>query len=68
MTEIIDRRILRQLKSAESILDVGCNDGRLATFLASHTRRQVVGLDISNQGFATAYETATRDRIANLVK
>ena len=68
MTESIDLRILRHLKSAESILDVGCSDGRLTTFLAHHTRRKVVGLDISNRGFATAYETAARDRIAELVE
>jgi len=68
MVELIDRRILRHLKSAESILDVGCGEGRLATFLAYRTQRRVVGLDISSQGFAKAYKTAARRRIAELVE
>lgn len=65
MAELIDRRILCHLRSAESILDVGCGEGRLVTFLAHRTRRRVVGLDISSQGFATAYKTAARRRVAN---
>ena len=68
MAELIDRRILRELKSADSILDVGCSNGRLTTFLAYYTRKKVVGLDISSQGFTTAYETAARGQIAELVK
>ena len=68
MAELIDRRILRHLRSTESILDVGCGEGRLVTFLAHHTRKQVVGLDISRWGFARAYETAARGPIAELVK
>lgn len=68
MAEPIDRPILRQLQSAETILDVGCSSGRLTTFLAYHTRRKVVGLDISSRGFATAFETAARDQIADLVE
>ena len=54
MAELIDRRILRHLRSTESILDVGCGEGRLVTFLAHHTRKQVVGLDISSRRFASA--------------
>ena len=68
MAEPIDRRILRRLGSAESILDVGCGEGRLATFLAHRTRKQVVGLDISSQGFAKAHEMAERRRVAELVE
>ena len=68
MAELIDRRILRELKSADSILDVGCSNWRLTTFLAYYTRKKVVGLDISSQGVTTAYETAARGQIAELVK
>jgi len=68
MAEPIDHRILHHLRSVENILDVGCSDGRLATFLASHTRKKVIGLDLSSRGFATAYETAARQRIAELVE
>ena len=68
MAELIDRRVLRHLKSAEIILDVGCGEGRLATFRAYRTQKRVVGLDISSQGFATAYKTAARRRIAELVE
>jgi cyclopropane fatty-acyl-phospholipid synthase-like methyltransferase len=68
MAEPIDCRILRRLESAESILDVGCSDGRLTTFLAYHTRRKVVGLDLSSRGFATAHGRAARDRVAELVE
>lgn len=64
----VDRRILRRLRSAKSILDVGCGDGRLTTLLAYRTRKRVVGLDISSQGFATAYKTAARRRVAELVE
>jgi cyclopropane fatty-acyl-phospholipid synthase-like methyltransferase len=68
MSEPIDCRILRRLGSAKSILDVGCGDGRLVAFLAYHTRRKVVGLDVSGQGFAKAYKTAARGHIAELVE
>ena len=68
MAELIDRQILRHLGSAESILDIGCGDGRLATFLAYHTQRKVMGLDISTRRFATARKTAARERIAELVE
>lgn len=47
---------------------MGCGEGRLATFLAHGTRKRVVGLDISSQGFAKAYETAARRRVAELVE
>ena len=43
--------------AAESILDMCCGDGRLTTFLAYHTQRKVVGLDVSSRGSATARKT-----------
>ncbi len=64
----VDRRILRWLRSAESVLDVGCGDGRLTTFLAYRTRKRVVGLDISSRDFAKVYKTAARRRVAELVE
>ena len=67
MAEAIDHEILRQLGSAESIRDIGCSDGRLTTFLTYHTRKRVVGLDISGQGFTEAYGRAARSRITELV-
>ena len=67
MAEAIDYRMLCQLGSAENILDIGCGDGRLTTFLAYHTRKRVVGLDISGQGFTEAYGRAARSRITELV-
>lgn len=68
MVELIDRRVLRHLKSAEIILDVGCGEGRLVTLLAHRTRKRVVGLDISSQGFAKAYKTAARRCVTELVE
>jgi cyclopropane fatty-acyl-phospholipid synthase-like methyltransferase len=68
MFELIDSRILGRLGPAKTILDVGCGDGRLVTFLAYRTRRKVVGLDISSEGFTKAYETATHRDIGELIE
>ena len=68
MDEPFDRRMLQQLESAESILEVGCGDGRLTRLLAYHTRKKVTGLDISSRGFSTAYESAEREGVGALVE
>jgi len=68
MFEPIHYRILYRLQSAESILDIGCGDGRLVSFLAYHTRRRVFGLDVSSQGFTKAYKRAMRGHIAERVE
>lgn len=64
----IDRRILQRLEAAQAILDVGCGKGRLVNFLARETQKRVVGLDISNHGFAQARQEADQTDIPHLVE
>lgn len=69
MEEIdIDQCILQRLGAAQNILDVGCGDGRLVNLIASQTRRRVVGLDISDHGFAEARQEADQATIPHLVE
>ncbi len=66
--EEIDRRIVLRLGAAQDVLDVGCGDGRLVNFLARQTHKRVVGLDISNHGFARARKAAEQTAIPHLVE
>lgn len=61
------KKILRKIKHANSILDVGCGEGELAAFLARHGKR-ITGLDISSGGFKKAKETAAKKGVLNLIK
>ena len=64
----LDRRILQRLGTAQDILDVGCGEGRLVNFLARQTQQRVVGLDISDHGFAQARREADQTGIPHLVE
>ena len=64
----LDRRILQRLGTAQDILDVGCGEGRLVNFLARQTQQRVVGLDISDHGFAQARREADQTGISHLVE
>lgn len=64
----VDRRILQRLEAAQDILDVGCGKGRLVNFLACETEKRVVGLDISNRGFAQARREADQAATSHLVE
>jgi SAM-dependent methyltransferase len=44
----IFERIGRELKTAQTILDVGCGDCELVNFLARDTSNRIVGIDISD--------------------
>lgn len=63
----IERRILQRLGAAQDILDVGCGEGRLVNFLARETNKKIVGLDISDHGFAQARKDAAKANIPGLV-
>lgn len=60
--------ILGKLRGANKVLDVGCGDGGLVNFLAKQTRKEVVGLDISDSGFDKALTKASSHGVSNLVK
>jgi len=64
----LDRRILQRLGAARDIMDVGCGEGRLVNFLARQTQKRVVGLDISDHGFAQARREANQAGIPHLVE
>ncbi|MFQ5875367.1 MAG: class I SAM-dependent methyltransferase [Dehalococcoidia bacterium] len=63
-----DRRIAQRLGHAQTILDVGCGDGRLTWYLALETRRQVIGLDLSDAGFSKAKKLASKAGVGQLVQ
>jgi ubiquinone/menaquinone biosynthesis C-methylase UbiE len=60
-------RIGKELKSARRILDVGCGDCQLASFLARSTSNRVVGIDISDDDLEKGREQADKDGILRLV-
>lgn len=64
----LHRLILRKLRNADKILDVGCGDGNLVNFLAKSTKKEVIGIDISNSGFDKALTRASRHGVPNLVR
>lgn len=66
--EALYRRIGDRLDSAGEILDVGCGEGDLVAYLARRTRGRVVGLDISDAGFARAREEADRQAVGPLTQ
>jgi ubiquinone/menaquinone biosynthesis C-methylase UbiE len=55
--EELDQQIIELLKPFSLILDIGCGDGHLVNSLINQKGRQVVGLDISDHGFAEAKMT-----------
>jgi len=65
-----DRLILHHLGvvQARRVLDVGCGEGRLVNLLAGQTGKRVVGLDISDHGFAEARYAAGQTAIPHLVE
>jgi len=60
-------RIFQKIGTCEPILDVGCGSGKLVNFLAQKTGKQVIGVDISQEGFAEAYRTAREIGVTHLV-
>ena len=60
-------RIFQKIGNCEPILDVGCGSGNLVNFLARKTGKQVIGVDISQEGFAEAYRTAREGGVTHLV-
>jgi len=66
----IEQRILHRLGAmhAKRVLDVGCGEGRLVNLLAGQTGQRVVGLDISDHGFAEARYPAGQTASPHLVE
>lgn len=61
------QRVLRRLRSARSVLDIGCGNGALDVFLAREGVIRITGLDISTPGFGDANKTARADGVEKLV-
>lgn len=59
--------IAKKVKDAEAILEIGCGDCRLTSFLAQRTGHDLVGIDITDEKFPKAKENAQHLGIANLV-
>ena len=69
MTEqALDQRIMELLKQLRLILDIGCGDGRLVNALISEKESRVIGLDVSDHGFAEAKMTAIQEAHHHLVE
>lgn len=66
--EILDRQIVELLEACSFILDIGCGDGRLVNALVSRHGRRVIGLDVSDHGFAEAKEFASQEAQHHLVE
>lgn len=61
------RIVLQKLGYVNSVLDVGCGEGKLVNFLAKRMRKKIVGLDISESSFNKAVKKATEVGIPNLI-
>jgi 2-polyprenyl-3-methyl-5-hydroxy-6-metoxy-1,4-benzoquinol methylase len=63
ITDLLPNRLLSFLRPASVILDVGCNTGGVALFLAErgHTCK---GIDINEAAIATARDCANRQRLS----
>jgi len=61
-------RVSEMLNKQDFVLDIGCGNGNLVNYLARRLGREVVGLDISDEGFARALGAAKRDRLLHLVR
>lgn len=60
--------ILAKLQGMKKVLDIGCGDGTLDVFLAKEGRKEIVGLDISPDGFSRAKKKAIADGVEELVR
>ncbi|MFW6144832.1 MAG: class I SAM-dependent methyltransferase [Candidatus Natronoplasma sp.] len=53
--EEICRAVYEKIGDVEEVVDIGCGDGFLVNCLASKLDEQVLGCDISNEGFDKAH-------------
>ena len=60
--------IVKRLGKAENILDIGCGEGELCSYLAKTTGKRITGMDVSGSGFKKAKKLAARIKIPNLVE
>ncbi len=68
LEDTLDQRIIEILQPIQLILDIGCGDGRLVNALISQKDRRVIGLDVSDHGFAEAKMTASQEAHPHLVE
>ena len=61
------KRIYEKLNGVGTILDVGCDAGNLVTCLAKKTKKKVVGLDVSPDGFNKAKRKAKRGGVSSMI-
>lgn len=59
--------MLQKLGDVEKVLDVGCGEGKLVTFVAKRKKQKIIGVDISELGFHKAREEATKVGISHLI-
>jgi demethylmenaquinone methyltransferase/2-methoxy-6-polyprenyl-1,4-benzoquinol methylase len=63
----INKKIAQKLRRARRILDIGCEDGDLATDLAKALKKLVVGLDVSDANFKKAEKAAKKKKVSPFV-
>lgn len=54
------------LSGNESILDIGCGDGKITNYLSEHTSAEVVGVDLSAEMIAYAQSTFQNPRFVQM--
>ena len=62
------QKIAEAIGDANPVLDVGCGEGKLASFLATRLGKEVHGIDISDSKLARAREAAKGEGVSNLVQ
>lgn len=60
-------KLALRLERSKNIVEIGCGDCRLVTFLAQKTGKRVIGIDIAGTEFAEAREVAKRLGVSHLV-
>lgn len=60
--------ISKELRNADTILDVGCGEGFLVNCLAKELNRKIVGLDVSIAGFTKAHNRCKKFEVCDLVE
>ncbi len=61
-------KVAQEFQHAAPILEIGCGDGRLVTFLALKLGKKIFGVDISDVRFERARREAKLENISHLVK
>jgi ubiquinone/menaquinone biosynthesis C-methylase UbiE len=60
--------ISESLDGAKNMLDIGCGEGELCSYLEKNLEKNIIGLDITESGFTKAKRTAALVNASKLVR